>query len=641
MAVPSVRSAALLFAASLGISAGIAAAHLEAATKWTQLQSENFLFIGDAPEGQIRRLAERLEQFRDVLLMVLPRASGQSAVPTIVMVFDEDRSMTPVRPMFRGRPIEVGGYFQAGEDVNYIVVNAENLEFAVPAIFHEYAHFLISENQGGVPVWVNEGLAELYATFERMDDDGRRVIVGRAAGHHLALLKSSTLMPVKELVAVDHSSSIYNEGSRRGVLYAQSWALVHYLTLGNPARAADFRSYLSAMDAGTPPEQAFAAAFGADLAVIERELVEYVRQFTFPAVRYEFSEKSAATAIPRGKALDDDEAEAYLAHIQSRIDRVDEARTRLAAIQKRNPKAGRAWMVLGVMHMREKKLSEAVAHLEKAAALAPDDFMVQNAYGRALVMQMSATPAAAAKILPQTRQALERAATINPRSGRSAYLLGYAELAGGDVAAAVKALERAVQLEPRSEEVRILLAQALARQGEYEKATALLGPLIAFGRTTDVRAQARRVLGYMADRRTALASSAAPPTITPPPLDTARPEGARGDGMRANVPLLREIQAGEQRVLGTLDAIDCANGTIVLRVTSNGRALALMTKQFADVDFISYRSTAPGSVSCGPQKSRDRVYATYRADAATRGIDGIVVAIELLPDNFVEPKPQR
>jgi hypothetical protein len=94
-------------------------------------------------------------------------------------------------------------------------------------------------------------------------------------------------------------------------------------------------------------------------------------------------------------------------------------------------------------------------------------------------------------------------------------------------------------------------------------------------------------------------------------------------------------------VFGTLDAIDCARGTILLRVTSRGRTLALRARQLTDVDLISYRSTAPGAVSCGPQKSRDQVYATYRPDAAAGGVDGVAVAIELLPDNFVEPKPQR
>src|SRR5687768_8491657 len=186
----------------------------EAAAKWTQLQSENFLFIGDASEGQIRRVAERLEQFREALLRVLPGANAQSPVPTVVMVFDGDRSMTPVKPLYRGKPIELNGYFQSGEDVNYIVVNAEFLNLATLTVFHEYAHFLVGNSQGRVPVWVNEGLAELYEMAEQLDG-GKSVIIGRAPAHHILLLQRSTMMPVKQLLAVDHGASVYNEGSRR------------------------------------------------------------------------------------------------------------------------------------------------------------------------------------------------------------------------------------------------------------------------------------------------------------------------------------------------------------------------------------------------------------------------------------------
>ena len=41
-------------------------------------------------------------------------------------------------------------------------------------------------------------------------------------------------------------------------------------------------------------------------------------------------------------------------------------------------------------------------------------------------------------------------------------------------------------------------------------------------------------------------------------------------------------------------------------------------------------------VNCGPQKTRARVYATYRPVAAA-GIDGQAVAIEVLPDDFAPP----
>ena len=655
IAVRHLIRCAALWLCALGLPA-------DAAANWTQLRSENFLFIGDASERQIRRVAERLEQFRDALLRVLPRAGAQS-VPTVVMVFATDRSMTPVKPLFRGKPIEVAGYFQSGEDVNYIAVNADYLEVAVRTIFHEYAHVLINESQGRVPVWVGEGLAELYEMTEQLDG-GKGVLIGRASGDHVALLQSSTLMPIKELVAVDQSAAIYNEGSRRSVLYAQSWAFVHYLTLGNRTRAAQFRKFLSTLESGAAQEAAFATAFAGDAAVLDRELFEYVRQFKFPAIRIDFLERSAATSVPRGTMLDDDEAEAYLADMQARVGRVDEARTRVAAIQKRDSKVGRAFMVLGAIDLREKRLNDAVAHLEKAAALTPDDFVVQSAYGRSLVTQMSEMrndPIGAAKILPQARRALVRATTINPRSARAASMLAYAELVGGgDVSVAAGALSRAIELDPRREEYRILLAQARMRQGEYEKATDLLGPLIASGRTSDVRSEARRLLSALAEVRVARATGAAPPPITTPVtaasgtstpappgvstpsvLDDVRPAEIRRDGARATGLLLRVVQTGEQRVLGTLDAIDCVSGAVVLRVTGNGRTLALRARQLADVDFISYRSSTPSAVHCGPQTSRDRVYATYRPDAAAPGIDGVAVAIELLPDDFVPPDASR
>jgi hypothetical protein len=52
---------------------------------------------------------------------------------------------------------------------------------------------------------------------------------------------------MRELLAIDQRSPVYNEGSRRGVLYAQSWALVHYLTFANPERMKQFRQFLASV----------------------------------------------------------------------------------------------------------------------------------------------------------------------------------------------------------------------------------------------------------------------------------------------------------------------------------------------------------------------------------------------------------
>ena len=42
-------------------------------------------------------------------------------------------------------------------------------------------------------------------------------------------------IPLPELMAVRHDSPLYNEGDRRSIFYAESWALLHYLLMGSPS----------------------------------------------------------------------------------------------------------------------------------------------------------------------------------------------------------------------------------------------------------------------------------------------------------------------------------------------------------------------------------------------------------------------
>ena len=50
------------------------------------------------------------------------------------------------------------------------------------------------------------------------------------------MLSRFPLLPIEQLIRVDRNSSLYNEGDRRSVFYAQSWALAHMLLLGEPLR---------------------------------------------------------------------------------------------------------------------------------------------------------------------------------------------------------------------------------------------------------------------------------------------------------------------------------------------------------------------------------------------------------------------
>jgi len=621
--------------------------------KWTQVRSANFLFVGDASEGQIRRIAQKLEQFREVMLRALPFATAASPVPTVVMVFATDRSLQPVAPLFNGHPIEVGGYFQPGEDRNYIAIDAEYIDPALLAIFHEYSHFLVGNSVGPLPAWASEGLAEVYELVQERDG-GKKAMVGLAPQQHVELLKASTLIPIRELLAIDQSSPSYNEGSRRGVFYAQSWAFVHYLSFGNAERAKQFRQFLSSTRSGSPAATAFADAFG-DAAVLDRELFMYVRNYLFPAILFDFGEKVAAAGVEKGQPLDDTEAAIYLADLQGRVGRLDESRTRLAAVLKQNPNAARAHAALGLQEFRANQIERALPLLEKASSLGTGDGWVQSAYGRALIAQIGDGPADAQHAtMERARTVLSRAVELDQNSAFGAAMLGYVELIlDRDAAHAATLLERAVRLAPSREQYRLFLAQAWMRQREFAKATGQLGPLLASGRDPQIRTRARELLGTIGNMQSRPAASA-PQAAEPPSAeqlatlaalsraaDTGGPPPVRATGTTGGAYVrleMRPVAAGETRVRGQFVAVECGPAGVVLVVQGDAGTVRLRAKQLSEVDFISYRADTPGSVACGALPKPQPVLATYRAAAAGTGpsaTTGDAVAIELVPDDFV------
>jgi len=622
--------------------------------KWTQVRSTNFIFIGDASEGQIRRIAQKLEQFREVMLKALPGATAASPVPTVVMVFATDRSLRPVAPLFNGNPIELAGYFQPGEDVNYIAIDAEYIDPALLAIFHEYSHFLVTNSIGPVPAWASEGLAEVYELVQERDG-GKKAVVGLAPQQHVELLKASTLIPIRDLLAVDQHSSVYNEGTRRGVFYAQSWALVHYLSFGNAERTKQFRQYLASVRSGSPAPAAFAEAFG-DAAVLDRELFMYVRNYLFPAILFDFGEKVGGASVQKGQPLDDMEAAIYVADLQGRVGRLEESRTRLAAIVKQDPNAARAHAALGLQEFRANQIDKALPLLERASSLGTNDGWVQNAYGRALIAQFGGGVSAdnAQGAVQRARTVLTRAVELDPNSAFAAAMLGYVELIlDTDAAHAAALLERATQLAPSREQYRLFLAQAWMRQREFAKATGQLGPLLASGHDPQIRSQARDLLGRIGEmqNRPAAPPAGAPAAPTAEQLatlaalsraaDTSGPPPVRATGTMGGAFVrleLRPVADGETRVRGQFVAVECGPAGIVLVVQSDAGALRLRARQLSEVDFISYRSDTPGSVTCGTMPKPQLILATYRAAAAGTGpsaTTGDAVAIELVPDDFI------
>src|SRR6266699_3350902 len=234
---------------------------------WMSVRSKNFFLVGNASEKDIRQVANRLEQFRQIFALVFPKANFTSPVPTTVIVLKSDSSYKP----FKANP-NVAGYFQPGEDVNYITLTTERASDDQPfrTIFHEYVHLLVENTMGGaVPLWFNEGLAEYYSTFD-IKDDYRRVILGDLIANHVLYLRENKFLPLRTLFAVDYKSPYYNEGNKMNVFYAESWMLMHYLLQGDGQKhRPQLAKFVDQLRANATIDEAFQQAFQSSIDSLE------------------------------------------------------------------------------------------------------------------------------------------------------------------------------------------------------------------------------------------------------------------------------------------------------------------------------------------------------------------------------------
>jgi hypothetical protein len=133
---------------------------------WRSIRTNNLFVVGNTTEEELRQVALWLEFFHGAFAQLASRSVLDYSVPTTVIVFKDDASFIPFKPLYQGRPVNVAGYFQPGQDMNYIAFSLERGGRAVlSTAFHEYVHMHLRDSIPGAPLWLNEGLAEVYSSF--------------------------------------------------------------------------------------------------------------------------------------------------------------------------------------------------------------------------------------------------------------------------------------------------------------------------------------------------------------------------------------------------------------------------------------------------------------------------------------------
>jgi tetratricopeptide (TPR) repeat protein len=445
--------------------------------EWIRLDTPSFTFFSNATERTTHRIAANIERLRSVLIQLNPDIKATSDRPTFVYIFRNAPALTPYKPIRNGKRIDVDGLFVALNEANYMAFHAEMSTDTTALVYHEYLHDLLRNNYSSLPLWFEEGLAEFYSTFKANDQFAE---IGHASPDHIRWLRENNLIPLAQLFAMDQSSKTYNEGYERGVFYSESWALVHYLMMGNEARRAQALQYFHELASGVPGPEAFRRAFNTGEATLEKELRDYVRRSLFNYARFPVEPEAKLQAkvvpLPRhelltrlGDLLASEGPEQSAAA-------AEHFRAALAA----KPDAGAAMAGLARLEEAAGRHEESRALRDKAVQLAPDDFSLQLRSAADLLAQ-GKDPAT----LEKARAALTRAVQIRPDSGEAWAALAetYNAATRSDAdplpPQAVTAYENAHRLRPRDFAAAYNLVLVYARTGQRDKAAELIEKEIA------------------------------------------------------------------------------------------------------------------------------------------------------------------
>ena len=464
---------------------------------WFEARTTHFHTYSCAETQAVAKLAARLEQFR-AAYSTLAGTQAVASPPIVVMAFPDHASLEPFLPVYQGKPANLAAFFSRGSDENLSALSLSDADSALQAVFHEYAHLLLRHNEQFWPMWLQEGMADIYGGFTVVGDHTIRI--GGPEVDYLRYLAREPLMPLRDLFAITHDSPGYNERQRQGIFYSQSWLLTQLLMLGdNGAYKQHFGELTSLLRQGQSPEQAFTNAFRLPLTVFERLLRQYLDGGRFDSLALKvpanlYAPQAMATR-PVGSAV----VAFRLGDQLMRLGRFSAAKFYFSHTQTIAPASPLSYEGLGLLAAEERDHAEALRLLHEAIQRGSVSFLAHYAYAREKLRLNEKAPDTYTR-LPAADGAdigkeLEKSLTLMPDFGPAHHLLGLLELLQHDDAdAAVRHLQRAAQLEPENPAYPLTLAQAQLFARDPVGAQRTLAPLRLPYMDPEIRSEAEQLL---------------------------------------------------------------------------------------------------------------------------------------------------
>ncbi len=401
-----------------GLAIGAWAATPPEDSKWIRVDTQHFTLLSNEGQRQTETIGGNLELLRQALEGTTKGFTLNSPIDTRIYVFADEASFTPFNLGADGKPESLAGYFVPTPDGNYVAFNASAAETPFPIIYHEFLHYVMENTIPGLPLWLNEGLAEFYSSAVLTNG---RAQIGLPVDRHLAWLAEHPMLPLRDLFAVDHDSPEYNETERQGTFYAQSWALTHFL-IADAERRSRFGRLLEALRQGNGSRESFEQAYGVDLAAVDKALAAYVRASTYTYMRYS-PPAGLEAAPPTTRTLERKETLLSLGDLLAHRPpvRFGEAERYTRAALAIDPDMTEGWITLAFLRLMQEKPAEAAEMCERALKLDPRNARTHAMHGQSLFAVFSAGmkdgdpwPETAPPLLVQAREAFRRSLDLRP-----------------------------------------------------------------------------------------------------------------------------------------------------------------------------------------------------------------------------------
>ncbi len=514
------------------------AANASGASKWIRISSPSVELFTDSGEAQARAVLKRFEILRGVF-----RESylADSSAPLRVFIFASAGEFEKYRPDRNAR-----GFYHAASDQDFIVLyqSISINRFAS----HEYLHMVMNHASVKLPEWLEEGVPEFYST---LSVNASKMRLGGVIEPNRELLLSQLWLGAEDLALGTPADG--------RIFYAESWALVHMLSLSPPWNAG-MPQFIRLLSQGRDQDGAFLQAFGKSMEDAIDALRLYLRgmkELTLPAPPAE------ELNIPPPTRLDPVETALALADLALHTGHRNLASSLYSRAARENPQSPAAVAGLGELALAQGLKEDAQRHFERAIAMGAHD---PGAY-----FQLA--------MLTNDNALLEKAVAVDPGFADAHFLLGVRAADAGNFSPAIEHLRRAVALRPRRFTYWHALGYAQAKSGDRSGAaeSARRAALIA---SNDQEERMAAALTQLAAEPAAAARTRKPDVVTPPSWQNPK---------------------GDTRVEGVLKNVDCGASPVRLLVSPrDGNDIELLVRNPSAVELVNAQGVST-ILACGAQ----------------------------------------